>query len=128
MVTAYILIQTEVGKAAQVAKEISEIKGVQQAEDVTGPRSSTSDRIAFPQAERVPDEPVQLLFERRLGVSAVDQLACQPDELPDSGVAPVRQGEGLHVLGHEPPPAGVEPVAADGVVVGHREPRISDRQ
>ena len=37
MVTAYILIQTEVGKAAQVAKEIAEIKGVQQAEDVTGP-------------------------------------------------------------------------------------------
>src|SRR6266540_3559194 len=37
VVTAYILIQTEVGKAAQVAKEISEIKGVQQAEDVTGP-------------------------------------------------------------------------------------------
>jgi len=31
MVTAYILIQTEVGKAAQVAKEISEIKGVHQA-------------------------------------------------------------------------------------------------
>jgi DNA-binding Lrp family transcriptional regulator len=29
VVTAYILIQTEVGKAAQVAKEISEIKGVQ---------------------------------------------------------------------------------------------------
>ena len=37
MVTAYILIQTEVGKAAQVANEIVEIKGVQQAEDVTGP-------------------------------------------------------------------------------------------
>src|SRR6266536_4863092 len=37
VVTAYILIQTEGGKAAQVAKEISEIKGVQQAEDVTGP-------------------------------------------------------------------------------------------
>jgi DNA-binding Lrp family transcriptional regulator len=37
VVTAYILIQTEVGKAAQVAKEISEIKGVHQAEDVTGP-------------------------------------------------------------------------------------------
>ena len=37
MVTAYILIQTEVGKAAQVAKEIADIKGVQQAEDVTGP-------------------------------------------------------------------------------------------
>ena len=37
MVTAYILVQTEVGKAAQVAKDIVEIKGVQQAEDVTGP-------------------------------------------------------------------------------------------
>ena len=37
MVTAYILIQTEVGKAAQVAEKIVEIEGVQQAEDVTGP-------------------------------------------------------------------------------------------
>jgi DNA-binding Lrp family transcriptional regulator len=37
VVTAYILIQTEVGKAAQVAKDIVEIKAVQQAEDVTGP-------------------------------------------------------------------------------------------
>ena len=37
MVNAYILIQTEVGKAAQVAKEVAEIKGVAAAEDVTGP-------------------------------------------------------------------------------------------
>ena len=37
MVQAYILIQTEVGKAAQVAKEVAVIKGVTQAEDVTGP-------------------------------------------------------------------------------------------
>ena len=37
MVNAYILIQTEVGKAAQVAKEVAAIKGVTQAEDVTGP-------------------------------------------------------------------------------------------
>jgi DNA-binding Lrp family transcriptional regulator len=37
VVTAYILIQTEVGKAAQVAEKIVEIEGVQQAEDVTGP-------------------------------------------------------------------------------------------
>jgi DNA-binding Lrp family transcriptional regulator len=37
VVTAYILIQTEVGKAANVAKEIVKIDGVQQAEDVTGP-------------------------------------------------------------------------------------------
>jgi DNA-binding Lrp family transcriptional regulator len=37
VVTAYILVQTEVGKAAQVAKDIVAIEGVQQAEDVTGP-------------------------------------------------------------------------------------------
>ena len=37
MVHAYILIQTEVGKSASVAKEIEQIPGVTQAEDVTGP-------------------------------------------------------------------------------------------
>ena len=36
-VNAYILIQTEVGKAAAVAREIATIKGVTTAEDVTGP-------------------------------------------------------------------------------------------
>ena len=36
-VQAYILIQTEVGKAAAVASEIANIKGVTLAEDVTGP-------------------------------------------------------------------------------------------
>jgi DNA-binding Lrp family transcriptional regulator len=37
VVTAYILIQTEVGKAAQVAKDIVDTTGVQQAQAVTGP-------------------------------------------------------------------------------------------
>jgi DNA-binding Lrp family transcriptional regulator len=37
MVQAYILVQTEVGKAAEVARHIAEIKGVTLAEDVTGP-------------------------------------------------------------------------------------------
>ena len=37
MVQAYILIQTEVGRAATVAEAIAEIKGVTLAEDVTGP-------------------------------------------------------------------------------------------
>jgi Lrp/AsnC ligand binding domain len=37
VVTAFILIQTEVGKAAQVAKDIVDITGVQQAQAVTGP-------------------------------------------------------------------------------------------
>ena len=37
MVQAYILIQTEVGKAATVAESIAGISGVALAEDVTGP-------------------------------------------------------------------------------------------
>jgi DNA-binding Lrp family transcriptional regulator len=36
-VQAYVLIQTEVGKAAMVAHEIRSIAGVTLAEDVTGP-------------------------------------------------------------------------------------------
>lgn len=36
-VQAYILIQTDVGKAAEVAREVGQIKGVKRAEDVTGP-------------------------------------------------------------------------------------------
>jgi DNA-binding Lrp family transcriptional regulator len=37
MVHAYILVQTEVGKAAEVALAIAQIPGVTQAEGVTGP-------------------------------------------------------------------------------------------
>lgn len=37
MVQAYILIQTEVGKASIVAETIGKLQGVIQAEDVTGP-------------------------------------------------------------------------------------------
>ena len=37
VVQAYILIQTDVGKAAEVANEVSQLKGVTLAEDVTGP-------------------------------------------------------------------------------------------
>lgn len=36
-VTAYVLIQTEVGKAAHVSTEVSQIEGVVSADDVTGP-------------------------------------------------------------------------------------------
>lgn len=36
-VSAYILIQTEVGKAAQVAAEVGSVDGVVSADDVTGP-------------------------------------------------------------------------------------------
>ncbi len=41
-VQAYILVQTEVGKAADVARAIAEIDGVTMAEDVTGPTTSSS--------------------------------------------------------------------------------------
>lgn len=37
MVQAYVLIQTEVGKAALVADEVRDIPGVDNADDVTGP-------------------------------------------------------------------------------------------
>ena len=36
-VHAYVLIQTEVGKAAQVAAAVGKIDGVVSADDVTGP-------------------------------------------------------------------------------------------
>jgi DNA-binding Lrp family transcriptional regulator len=36
-VSAYILIQTEVGKAASVAQQVREVTGVIAADDVTGP-------------------------------------------------------------------------------------------
>ncbi|HEX9762361.1 MAG: Lrp/AsnC ligand binding domain-containing protein [Acidimicrobiia bacterium] len=37
MVEAYVLIQTEVGKAALVAEQVRVIPGVESADDVTGP-------------------------------------------------------------------------------------------
>jgi DNA-binding Lrp family transcriptional regulator len=37
VVQAYILIQTDVGKAAEVAAAIGQLTGVTMAEDVTGP-------------------------------------------------------------------------------------------
>jgi DNA-binding Lrp family transcriptional regulator len=51
MVQAYILIQTEVGKAANVAQRISTVTGVTLAEDVTGPY----DVIVRAEAENVDD-------------------------------------------------------------------------
>lgn len=51
MVHAYILIQTEVGKAADVARSIGSIEGITAADDVTGPY----DVIARAEAETVDD-------------------------------------------------------------------------
>ena len=66
MVTAYILVQTEVGKAAQVAKDIVDITGVQQAQAVTGPY----DVIVRAEAQNI-DELGQLVVAR---VQAVDGI------------------------------------------------------
>jgi DNA-binding Lrp family transcriptional regulator len=66
MVQAYILIQTEVGKAADVAREIAEIDGVTTAEDVTGPY----DVIVRAEARNV-DELGKLVVAR---VQAVDGI------------------------------------------------------
>jgi DNA-binding Lrp family transcriptional regulator len=66
VVAAYILVQTEVGKAAQVAKDIVRIEGVQLAEDVTGPY----DVIARAEARTV-DELGKLVVAR---VQAVDGI------------------------------------------------------
>ena len=37
MLSAYVLIQTEVGKVAHIAQALSDLDGVQLAEDLAGP-------------------------------------------------------------------------------------------
>jgi DNA-binding Lrp family transcriptional regulator len=72
MVQAYILIQTEVGKAASVAKSIQEIKGVTNAEDVTGPY----DVIVRAEARNV-DELGKLVVARVQSVDGITRtLTC----------------------------------------------------
>jgi DNA-binding Lrp family transcriptional regulator len=72
VVTAYILIQTEVGKAAQVAKDIVDIMGVQQAQAVTGPY----DVIVRAEAQNI-DELGQLVVARVQAVAGITRtLTC----------------------------------------------------
>ena len=72
MVQAYILIQTEVGKAAAVASEISGIQGVTLAEDVTGPY----DVIVRAEANTV-DELGKLVVAKVQGVDGITRtLTC----------------------------------------------------
>jgi DNA-binding Lrp family transcriptional regulator len=72
VVQAYILIQTEVGKAAAVASTIAEIPGVTQAEDVTGPY----DVIVRAEANNV-DELGKLVVARVQAVSGITRtLTC----------------------------------------------------
>jgi DNA-binding Lrp family transcriptional regulator len=71
-VTAYILIQTEVGKAAQVATQVGGIEGVVSAEDVTGPY----DVIARAEATSV-DELGQMVVSRVQMIEGITRtLTC----------------------------------------------------
>jgi len=72
MVQAYILVQTEVGKAAAVALAIAEIDGVNQADDVTGPY----DVIVRAEAENV-DDLGRLVVAQIQGVPGITRtLTC----------------------------------------------------
>ena len=71
-VQAYILIQTEVGKAAAVAKAISALDGVANAEDVTGPY----DVIVRSEAKNV-DDLGKLVVAKIQGVEGITRtLTC----------------------------------------------------
>ncbi len=72
VVQAYILIQTEVGKAATVAEQIASISGVTLAEDVTGPY----DVIARVEARNV-DELGKLVIAKIQDVPGITRtLTC----------------------------------------------------
>jgi DNA-binding Lrp family transcriptional regulator len=72
MLSAYVLIETEVGKTAQVAQAIRAIEGVQLAETITGPYDS----IARAQAPGM-DELGRLVVSRIQAVAGVTRtLTC----------------------------------------------------
>jgi DNA-binding Lrp family transcriptional regulator len=72
MVAAYVLIQTEVGKAGQVARAVAEIKGVQAVEPVAGPY----DVIARAEARGM-DDLGKLVVSRIQAVNGVTRtLTC----------------------------------------------------
>lgn len=72
MIQAYILIQTEVGKAAAVATAIGELDGVTSSEDVTGPY----DVIVRAEANNV-DELGQMVVARVQMVDGITRtLTC----------------------------------------------------
>jgi DNA-binding Lrp family transcriptional regulator len=72
MVRAYVLIQTEVGQAARVAKEVAEVDGVGSAESVTGPY----DVIALVEAASI-DDLGRMVVSRIQGVKGITRtLTC----------------------------------------------------
>ncbi|MBI2170342.1 MAG: Lrp/AsnC ligand binding domain-containing protein [Actinobacteria bacterium] len=71
-VNAYLLIQCEVGKAAQVATEVSAIDGVLSAEDVTGPY----DVIARAEAGTIDDLGKMVVSQVQLVEGITRTLTC----------------------------------------------------
>lgn len=72
MVTAYILIQTEVGRAHDVALEAAEVAGVIAADDVTGPY----DVIVRAEADNV-DELGRMVVSRIQSIAGITRtLTC----------------------------------------------------
>jgi DNA-binding Lrp family transcriptional regulator len=72
VVQAYVLIQTEVGKAALVADEARKIPGVESADDVTGPY----DVIVKASAENV-DQLGKLVVARIQSIEGITRtLTC----------------------------------------------------
>ncbi len=72
MVTAYILILTEVGKAAQVAAAVAALDGVAAADDVTGPY----DVVVRAEAANM-DELGRMVVARIQGIPGIDRtLTC----------------------------------------------------
>lgn len=72
MVEAYILIQTEVGRAADVAAEVRDMQGVKVADDVTGPY----DVIVRAEARNV-DELGKLVVARVQSIDGITRtLTC----------------------------------------------------
>jgi DNA-binding Lrp family transcriptional regulator len=72
VVSAYILILTEVGKAAQVAAAVAKIDGVLAADDVTGPY----DVVVRAEAADV-DELGRMVVARIQGIEGIDRtLTC----------------------------------------------------
>ena len=84
VVQAYILIQTDVGKAADVARAIAQVKGVTLAEDVTGPY----DVIVRAEARNVDELGRSSRKPLQVARSAAD--TCGDDRVTGPSAHPVR--------------------------------------
>jgi DNA-binding Lrp family transcriptional regulator len=71
-VKAYILIQTEVGKAGDVAHRIRDLSGVIEADDVTGPY----DVVAKAEAENMDDLGRMVLSKVQMIAGITRTLTC----------------------------------------------------